>query len=113
MAEAESVQQIATWMGMAESVVFVSVVLPAAFRRPAFQVGMRAATLSTIACSSARRRAVGASGTPRRLDVGKFCSRPGNACKTTPMASSEHAIGVIDRAFGHIGLKTLFTLPRI
>jgi len=52
IAHADKVQQIATWTGIADSVVFVSVALPAALSSPAFHVGMRATTPSTTACSS-------------------------------------------------------------
>jgi hypothetical protein len=40
------------WIGMADTVDFVSVSRPALLRSPAFQVGMRAATALTRRCSS-------------------------------------------------------------
>jgi hypothetical protein len=45
IAHAERLQQIDTWIGMTERVVWVRVALPTLVRRLPFQVGIRAATL--------------------------------------------------------------------
>jgi hypothetical protein len=51
--------------GMAESVAWVSVNLPAVLSRPAFQVRMRFATASTSCCSTARCSLTTDSGAPK------------------------------------------------
>jgi hypothetical protein len=53
IAHDDKLQKMETWTGIADSVVFISVTLPAAVSSPAFQVGKRAATVSTSASSCA------------------------------------------------------------
>ena len=94
IARADRLQQMETCTGIAERVVCVSVALPTLVRRPAFQVGIRAATASTSTCSSARLSLDSDKGAPRYL-VGKSWSLQGNTSWTAWITSEEHRIGVI------------------
>jgi hypothetical protein len=86
IAHAERLQQIDTWIEMAERIVWVRVALAAFVRRPPFQVGIRAATASTRCCSSARLSLDKESGAPRYF-VGNSWILQGNTCCTTWMSS--------------------------
>lgn len=81
------------YTGMADGVALVSSTLPALVSKPAFQVGILAATTSISGCSSARRRRRRESGIPRYLE-GKWDTTHGNASCTSAMALSSQRIGV-------------------
>jgi hypothetical protein len=59
------VQHMETWTGITERVDYVKVALPAFVKMPAFQVGIRAASASTRACSLARHNLESDRGAPR------------------------------------------------
>lgn len=71
MIHGESSTAIDMWIGIAVSVVFANVVLPALLMRPAFHVGNRSATVSSRGCRSTLRSAWIYNGIPRYLQ-GKF-----------------------------------------
>jgi hypothetical protein len=71
----------------------VRVTLPALIKRPAFQVGILAATASIRGSSTARLRRLSDRGIPRYLH-GKLTTEHGKASWTAAKVSSSHEIGV-------------------
>ena len=86
IAHAERLQQIDTWIGMAERVVWVRVALPAFVRSSPFQVGIRVAIALTSRCSLARPSLNKVRGAPRYF-VGNSWILQGNTCCTAWMSS--------------------------
>ena len=92
IAQSERQHAMLTCTGIAERTALVSRVRPASVRSPAFQVGMRAATVSINTCSWILCRRPKAKGMPRYLQ-GKAANVQGNSRCAAATSSSSHRMG--------------------